>query len=292
MRLLFLLSAALSVLAAPLPATYLRTEYLLNPLLVATATPRFSWVIPTLPSDRGVVQSAYQIMVMAGNASGTLVWNSGKVSSDEQNQVAYAGPPLAADVTMYWTVQWWDGAGTAAPPSTPAFFGTAPGDDAAWSASGAQWIGCTGVGANSNQLRLDFATPQPPGGAVLTRATLYLSGLGWNIPYINGQRLTRTVFSPAFTHLRLRVLYTAHDVLPLLDTHGGNNTLAIMLGNGWPAQFHPWEGNVFGEVSFPRPPLRQNCPPHRAPQPPSHFPSLTSPNQTNKKACVEWYREC
>jgi alpha-L-rhamnosidase len=102
------------------------------------------------------------------------------------------------------------------------------------------------VGNNSNQLRLDFSSAAPP-GAALTRATLYVSGLGWNIPYINGRRLSRAVFSPAFTHLRLRVLYTAHDVLPLLDTRGNNNTLAVELGQGWPNMFHPWEGNVFGE---------------------------------------------
>ena len=243
-----LLCAALSpAAAAPLPATYLRTEYLTDPLLIATAAPRFSWVLPTAPTDRGVVQSAYQITVTAGNASGPLVWSSGRVASAEQSQVAYAGPPLPPDATLVWTIQWWDGAGAAAPPSAPAFFGTAPGDDAAWAASGAQWIGCTGVGANSNQVRLDFSSAAPS-GAALTRATLYLSGLGWNIPYLNGRPLTRTVFSPAFTHLRLRVLYTAHDVLPLLDTRvGANNTLGVMLGHGWPAQFHPWEGDVFGE---------------------------------------------
>ena len=57
------------------------------------------------------------------------------------------------------------------------------------------------------------------------------------------------MFEPAFTHLRLRVLYTAHDVLPLLDTRSnGNNTLAVLLGGGWPAQFEPWEGDqAFGE---------------------------------------------
>jgi alpha-L-rhamnosidase len=163
-----------------------------------------------------------------------------------QNQVVYGGPPLAADATFFWTVRWWDASDGASPSSAAAFFGTAPGDDAAWAASGAQWVGCTGVGPNSNQLRLDFTSAAPP-GAALVRATLYVSGLGWNTPYVNGQRVSRAVFSPAFTHLRLRVLYTAHDVLRLLDTRGGNNTLAVILGQGWPAQFHPWEDAVFGE---------------------------------------------
>ena len=232
--------------AAPLPATYLRTEYLVDPLILDTASPRFSWVLPTLPTERGVNQSAYQITVTANTATGAPVWDSGKVVSPMQNQVVYGGPPLAADATFFWTVRWWDASDGASPSSAAAFFGTAPGDDAAWAASGAQWVGCTGVGPNSNQLRLDFTSAAPP-GAALVRATLYVSGLGWNTPYVNGQRVSRAVFSPAFTHLRLRVLYTAHDVLRLLDTRGGNNTLAVILGQGWPAQFHPWEDAVFGE---------------------------------------------
>ena len=238
----------LAAAAAPLPATYLRAEYLVDPLLVSTPSPRLSWVLPTAPGDRGVTQSAYQIIV---TDSSSTVFDSGKVPSPQQNQVAYAGPPLAPDTTYTWTVQWWDGAGAAAPPSAPATFGTAPGDDAAWAASGAQWIGCAGVGpSHSNQLRLDFsAAPPSTPSATLTRATLYISGLGWHIPYLNGQRLSRSVFEPAFTHLRLRVLYAAHDVLRLLDARsGGNNTLAILLGGGWPAQFEPWEGDdAFGE---------------------------------------------
>ena len=248
----FLCFAALlftSAAAQPalLPATNLRTEYLESPLLLTTPAPRFSWVLPTPPEARGVIQGAYALTVFAGgNASGAPVWRSGRVASSAQSQVAYGGPPLAPDATFSWTVTWYDGSGAAAPPSSPALFGTAPGDDAAWDASGAQWIGCTGVGANSNLLRFDFSSVAPP-GAALARATLYVSGLGWNVPYLNGERLTAAVFSPAFTHLRLRVLYTAHDVLPLLDVRGGNNTLAVALGNGWPAQFHPWEGNVFGE---------------------------------------------
>jgi alpha-L-rhamnosidase len=252
------------VVASPLAAVYLRSEYLVEPLIVATPTPRFSWVLPSTSIDRGIVQSAFSISVTAGSNASAVIWDSGKVASSQQNQVAYGGPPLAPDATYAWTVQWWDGAGVAAPVSAPASFGTAPGDDAAWSAAGAQWIGCTGVASNANQLRVDFSAQPPAAGVTLARATLYISGLGWHIPYVNGARLSRSVFEPAFTHLRLRVLYSAHDVASLLDTRGGNNTLAVLVGNGWPAQFEPWEGDsAFGEpvwngtgFSGPRPPPR------------------------------------
>ena len=230
--------------ASPLPAFYLRTEYLVDPLVVSTPSPRFSWLLPSVAGERGIVQSAYQLRV-SSNSSGALFWDSGLVNSSAQNQIAYSGPTLAAASMYSWTVTWMDGSGAAAPASAPALFGTAPGDDSAWNAAGSQWIGC-GAAPSANMLRLDFAAPPPTPGLTLQRATLYISGLGWHIPYLNGQRVSpRSVFEPAFTHLRLRVLYSGHDVTGLVNTAGGAaNTLAAVLGHGWPGQFEPWAGGV------------------------------------------------
>ena len=233
---LCLLCLAATAAAAPQAARYLRTEYLTDPPIVAPSSPRFSWVLATGDAERGVVQSAYQIVITSA-VGGAAVWDSGKVASAAQNQVAYAGPALASGTSFAWTVTWWDGTGAAAPVSATAHFGTSPGDDAAWAAAGSEWIGCTGVGANSNQLRLDFASPPPAAGVTISQARLYIAGLGWHIAYLNGQRLTRSILEPAFTHLRMRVLYAAHDVTALLDAGGAGNTLAVYLGNGWPNQF-------------------------------------------------------
>ena len=228
---------------APQAAVHLRTEYLTDPSIVATPSPRFSWVLPTAPSDRGVVQSTYQLVVSAARG-GAVVWDSGKVASAAQNQVAYAGAALAADNEYSWTVTWWDGAGAAAPASAPAFFGTAPGDDAAWDASGSQWIGCTGVaGANANMLRVDFTAEPPAAGVTVVQARLYATGLGWMLPFMNGMRLSEAVLDPAFTNLRVRALYNAYDVTRMLDTSARGNTFAAYLGHGWPEIFAPWGGN-------------------------------------------------
>lgn len=232
---------ALCAQGAPLPALYLRTEYLVNPTLIDTPAPRLSWTLQASAGDRGVVQSAFQILVQS-KFSGQTVWNSGIVNSSQQNQVVYQGSPLAPGTTYSWTVTWIDGAGQAAPPSAPAYWGTSPGDDAAWNAAGSQWIGC-GSAPSANMLRYDFtATPSTP-GLTLTRATLYVSGLGWHRTYVNGQRVSRSVLEPAFTHLRLRVLYTAHDVTALLNS-SGSNTIASYLGKGWPGQFEPWSSGM------------------------------------------------
>ncbi|MFO1522944.1 MAG: hypothetical protein U1G05_13065 [Kiritimatiellia bacterium] len=39
------------------------------------------------------------------------LWDSGKVGSSAQNQIAYAGKPLAANAECFWKVQVWDRAG-------------------------------------------------------------------------------------------------------------------------------------------------------------------------------------
>ena len=184
-------SAAAMALAAPGPAVYLRTEYLTNPAIVATSSPRFSWLLPATAA-RGVVQSAYRIVVTSVTNNNSPVWDSGTVSSAATSQVAYSGPALAPDAVYAWTVQWTDGAGGVSPASAPATFGTAPGDDAAWDAAGSQWVGCTGAGGmpNANMLRVDFAAAPPSAGATVTQARLYATGLGWWLPFFNGARLS------------------------------------------------------------------------------------------------------
>jgi alpha-L-rhamnosidase len=239
------LLAAAAASAAPQAAVHLRTEYLYDPMIIATPAPRFSWVLPTGPADRGVVQSAYHLVVVtAGSGGGAVVWDSGEVASAAQNQVSYGGPALAADSLFAWTVTWKDGSGAAAPASAQAFFGTAPGGDAAWDASGSEWIGCTGVaGANANMLRVDFAAPPPATGVTVVQARLYVTGLGWFMPFMNGARLSDAVLDPAFTNLRVRALYNAYDVTRMVDTSARGNTFAAFLGHGWPEIFAPWGGN-------------------------------------------------
>jgi len=50
------------------------------------------------------------------------------------------------------------------------------------------------------------------------------------------------VLEPAFTDLRTRVLYVAHDVTGLLSTTSAN-VYGAMLGNGWPDVLAPWGPN-------------------------------------------------
>src|SRR2546423_12449080 len=86
----------------------LRTEYLVNPQAIDARIPRLSWIIEA-GTARGVTQSAYQIEVASTPANlaadkGDL-WDTGKTASSRQNQIEYAGVPLASRREAFWKVR-------------------------------------------------------------------------------------------------------------------------------------------------------------------------------------------
>ncbi|MCC8095778.1 MAG: hypothetical protein LIP05_10715 [Tannerellaceae bacterium] len=73
-----------------------RVEMLTNPTGIDQDAPRFMWQLKAGVND--VYQTAYQIMVATNHESlekeKDLVWNSGKVSSDNSIYIPYEGKPL------------------------------------------------------------------------------------------------------------------------------------------------------------------------------------------------------
>ena len=89
---LVVLLASGSIAATPLTLTNLRCEYKTNPIGIDVLKPRMSWEI--VPSERGTMQTAYQIRVAASIADLTkkkLVWDSGKQTSDASIQWSTTG---------------------------------------------------------------------------------------------------------------------------------------------------------------------------------------------------------
>ena len=71
----------------------LRTEWATNPIGIDEPAPRLSWMLHA--ERRGTRQSAYEIRVAASADSfATPLWTSGRVSSAESLNRAYAGPAL------------------------------------------------------------------------------------------------------------------------------------------------------------------------------------------------------
>lgn len=135
--LVFVASAA----SGEMSPAHLFCEYASNPLGVDTPRPRLGWSFESA-TKRGERQTAYQVLVASSEEnlkSGRAdLWDSGKVVSDDNIQVAYGGTPLPSDATCYWKVRVWDqhaGGGTC---SNMAHFDTGLRTPADW--KNAAWI--------------------------------------------------------------------------------------------------------------------------------------------------------
>jgi alpha-L-rhamnosidase len=223
----------------------LRTEYKENPLGVDARKPRVSWRIES--EGRGVVQSAYEIRVARSErglgAKGDLVWDSGKVASDESIHRPYDGPALRSGERCHWQVRVWDGSAKASPWSAPAWWEMGLLEPSDWKAT---WIE-PGLPEDTTKsgpvpmLRREFKLR----GAV-ARARAYVTSHGLYEMYLNGHRVGDQVLTPGWTSHNKRLQYQTYDVTGLLKT--GDNAVGVQLGNGWYRGDLAWEGrrNVYG----------------------------------------------
>jgi len=96
-----------------LNATNLKCEYQVNPLGIDILQPRLSWVLDS--NKKNQMQSAYRIVVATSrkglNKNIGDAWDSGKVGSDMNSNIEYAGVPLSSDTQYFWKVKVWDGDG-------------------------------------------------------------------------------------------------------------------------------------------------------------------------------------
>ena len=120
----------------PLAPVELRCNLQKGPLAVVARKPEFSW----RHQEGTLRQSAYQVQVAqdpGGFDTGRdgIVWDSGKVLSDQCLHVPYGGRPLEPGVRYHWRVRTWNEAGLASPFSEPASFVTA-----LWDGWRASWI--------------------------------------------------------------------------------------------------------------------------------------------------------
>ena len=154
--------------AASFAITEQTVEYLTNPLGV-DVTPRFSWkVVPITDVPRGRSPTAYQLTVKHSSNS-SVVWDSGKVSSNATHHVSYGGAALVSDARYSWAVSSFLDDGSKIDSSAAATFGTALLSASDWKAS---WI--TG-GDAARLLRKKFSA-----GAVTSHATLFVAGIGYS----------------------------------------------------------------------------------------------------------------
>src|SRR6267154_4438039 len=232
--LLFVAAAVLclgyvAVAATPLSVVNLRCEYKTNPVGIDVLQPRLSWEL--VSSVRATTQAAYQIRVavsQAALASGELVWDSGKQSSDTSIQVPYQGPTLASGRRYYWQVEAWDNHGHVAGSSSSAYWEMGLLQPSDWHA---HWITPNlaedpSKSSPSPMLRHEFRVQK-----AVASARLYASAMGLYELQLNGRRVGDEYFTPGWTSYDFRYQYQTFDVTSLLKS--GQNCIGAMLGDGW-----------------------------------------------------------
>ena len=205
-----------------------------NPNGIGVLYPRFSWQLQTgMPN---VIQTAYQIEVAVSpedlKTGNSLLWNSGRVDSDQSILITYAGKPMESGKTYYWQVTVWTNYEKSVQSAQGKWsMGLLNASD--WKA---QWIGINDsenikrdeqgrTRLSARYLRKDFSVSQK-----VKQAILYISGVGSANCYLNGQSVSDDVFAPLPTLYTATVYYNTYDVTSFLQT--GQNAIGVVLGNG------------------------------------------------------------
>jgi len=229
------------VAAAAMTPENLRCEFRSQPLGIDNPAPRLSWALRSDAKDE--TQASYRVLVSTSKArldrnQGDL-WDSGTVSSNQQNNVAYAGKPLEPGQICYWKVAV-----------------TSPRGKAVWSRVstwemglrewGARWISDSRPEAEpyrddpAHLFRKEFSAKSQ-----IVRARLYITGLGYYEASLNGKRIGDHMLDPGWTDFEKRVSYSTYDVTRLLNS--GKNCLGVMVGNGW---YNPLPLKLFGNFNL------------------------------------------
>lgn len=243
----------------------LLVEFDRSPQSLEASDPRFSWITPL--EGRGRSQTGYRIQVASKRElleSGKRdMWDSKLVGSTDSTNVYYRGRAFDSNHEYFWRVRVRDESGQLHPYSHVATFRTGLPRESDWIA---RWIGrgrpdeviadvnkflVKKVGLRVEAIEPDLRSPmfrkEFQVERRVSRATLFISGLGLYEARLNGQKVGNTHLSPAVTDYRKRVLYDAYDVTR--DVRKGRNALGIILGNGWynsPKKWWGWQMQWYG----------------------------------------------
>jgi len=212
-----------------LPPDHLTCEYRHTPLGLGVLRPRLSWQLRADHGARGAAQSAYHLVVAADpSCERDVIWDSGKVQSDQSVHVRYEGPPLRSTQRCYWRVRVWDEAGQPSEWSEAAWWemGLLTADD--WQANWItpDWDDAEDDARPSPFLRYGFTID-----GEVRAARLYATSLGLYELYLNGRRAGDALLTPGWTSYRKRLQYQTYDVTELV--RAGANAIGAILGDGW-----------------------------------------------------------
>jgi alpha-L-rhamnosidase len=239
----FLFIVSQFVLAQSLKVVNSTCEYQENPMGMDAKTPRFSWQLTSDKND--VTQTAYEIRVGldAANFSKNLVWQSGKVQSDQSILIPYGGQQLKSKEKYFWQVRVTDNQKNTSPWSEIHSFEMGLLSPSEWSA---KWIQSGMADDTVNgpvpMFRKTISLPK-----LVKSARVYVTAQGMYEAFINGKKIGKGFLTPGWTSYNNRIQYQVFDVTSLLTN--GTNAIGVLLGSGWFRGPLAWEKgkNIYGD---------------------------------------------
>lgn len=252
----FLIACALNSMAK-IKISQITCEYRKNPVGISELQPHLSWVIES--DIQNSTQKSYQILASSSKEyleqNMADLWDSKVVLDSQSVNIKYTGKKLSPRDKVYWKVRVTDHKDNTSEWSEIGFFSIGLLSEADWQA---KWIGCEKKLANDEPLlsepkmmaryfRKEFESKKN-----IKNATLYITGLGLYEPYINGEKITKSVLPPAQTEFKKTVFYNTYDVKAYLAK--GKNAIGVILGNGrWlNIRNEPGFAKVDAEVNYPK----------------------------------------
>jgi len=195
-----------------------RTNHMKNPLGFAMEKAVVSWVAD---SDVSKKQVQAQVKVAQDKEMKELLYVSD--ASENPDSVAFQLPiELKSRTAYYWTVEVWGDAGDCAI-SEVNYFETGKREEEL----GGEWI----TTPWDDQSISPYIRKSLHFERKVTKARLYITGLGLYWLEVNGEKIGNDFFAPGCTGIdRLIQVYT-YDLTKQLAQ--GDNVLGVMMGNGW-----------------------------------------------------------
>ena len=205
-------------------AANLKTEYLRNPVGLDIESPRLSWQI--CDEREGAYQYAYQILISTDSLAllrnKSITWDSGKVISSLTSKII---PDIkcTSRTKYYWKVRCWDKDKKKMQDSQIATWETGLGG--IWKG---YWITDS---LDKEAKRAPLFRKIVKLTDKIKKARAYICGLGYYELYVNGEKIGDHLLDPAYTCFDKKAMYVTYDVTSHFKL--GQNTLGVMLGNGW-----------------------------------------------------------
>ncbi|OAS19081.1 alpha-L-rhamnosidase [Paenibacillus oryzisoli] len=218
-----------------------------NPVGLDTAQPRFTWQLEA--DTNATLQSAYQIQVSLHPSyfeSGSLVWDTTRITSDQSVLVSYAGPDLQPRTRYFYRVMVWDQSGLASPWSEIAYWEMGQLRTSDWQA---QWITPDPLHIDQDAEEAYYLRKNFQVSGQIRKATIYATSHGVYELELDGGRVGDWELTPGWTSYNKRLQVQTYDVTSSLNA-GTEHTIGAVLGNGWYKGNLGWghQRNVYGSV--------------------------------------------